>query len=332
MSVFFALFLKMFAAAVLLPLAALGALISDGAVRGLAARILGEPSPSPLQPVHDVLKLSFKESIEPRGSAGPLFRAAPWLSLALVLTVFLYIPAGRFPAVLGGEGDVILIFFLLVASSSFRVLGGTASANSLAVLGAGRETALMMAWGVPFSLVVGALAWLAWRTGMPGVPMGIEVFVAKSVWSVVGGAGVLGLTALMFALAAILPAVSGEGPMQISESEDILSGLSVEYSGIDLAFLEIAGSLRAFAVSALFVSFFLPISASGPFGRGGFFVATLEFPLFWTKVFLVRTTIGSASRVLFTRLSPGGAVRFCLGGALGLSLVGALLLSVDLLL
>ena len=289
--------IRLFAAVLLLPLVALAARTADGIARVVVARLRGVP----LSSVRDAAGLATPDTIGPMGSDAPSYRAASPLFISLLsisslsgvlaLASFLFIPPGRFPAVLGTDIDIILIPTLLLLSG----WAGTAGRRS--------PWASLWGWALPVAAVLGSASWVAWRKGMPGAPLGLAVFVTRSVWSMTEGMETLGIAGLSVAWAAALPAVSG-----VSHSHE-----------------EIGGSLRGLAASALFVSLFVPFSASGLWGRGGFFMAALDFPLFWVKVVLVRAVAGAFFGRLSLRLGPERAARFCFASAAGLALAGGLL-------
>ena len=293
--------IRLFAAVLLLPLAALAARAADGIACAVIARLRGAPPP----PVRDAAGPAAPDAMGPMGSGALSHRSASRLSIslpsisslsvALALAPFLFIPPGRFPAVLGTDIDVVLSPTLLL----FSGWAGTAGRRG--------PWASFWGWSLPVAAVIGSASWLAWRTGTPGAPLGLGVFVTKSVWSVAEGTvRVLGLSALAAATALVLP---------LFELGD----------DVDPAPIRVADSLRGLAVAALGVSLFVPFSALDMFGRGGLFVAALDLPLFWGKVVLVRAAAGALFGLLFLRLGPERTVRFCFASATGLALAGGLL-------
>ena len=293
--------IRLFAAVLLLPLAALAARTADGIARVVVARLRGAPPP----PGRDAAGLASPDTIGPMGSDAPSYRAASPLSISLLsisslsgglaLASFLFIPPGRFPAVLGTDIDIVLILTLLLLSG----WAGTVGRRS--------PWASLWGWALPVVAVLGSASWVAWCKGMPGAPLGLAVFVTRSVWSVAEGTvRVLGLSALAAATALVLP---------LFELGD----------DVDPAPIRVADSLRGLAAAALGVSLFVPFSALDMFGRGGLFVAALDLPLFWGKVVLVRAAAGALFGLLFLRLGPERTVRFCFASATGLALAGGLL-------
>ena len=292
--------IRLFAAVLLLPLAALAARTADGIARVVVARLRGAPPP----PVRDAAGLASPDTIGPMGSDAPSYRAASPLSISLLsisslsgglaLASFLFIPPGRFPAVLGTDIDIILIPTRLLLSG----WAGTAGRRS--------PWASLWGWALPVVAVLGSASWVAWRKGMPGAPLGLAVFVTRSVWSVAEGAGALGLSAVAAATALVLPL------FKLGDDEGPASARA-------------ADSIRGLAMAALGVSLFAPFSALDLFERGGFLMAALDLPLFWGKTVLVRAAAGAFFGSLSLRLGPERAARFCFASAAGLALAGGLL-------
>ena len=298
--------IRLLAAVLLLPLAALAARTADGIARVVIARLHGAPLPL----VRNAAGPAAPDAMGPMGSGASSHRSASRLSVSmlsislpsisslsggLALAPFLFIPPGRFPAVLGTDIDVILIPILLLLSGWV----GTAGRRG--------PWASLWGWSLPVAAVIGSASWVAWRTGMPGAPLGLGVFVTRSVWSVAEGTvRVLGLSALAAATALVLP---------LFELGD----------DADPAPVRVADSLRGLAMAALGVSLFAPFSALDLFERGGFLMAALDLPLFWGKAVLARAAAGAFFGRLSLRLGPERAARFCFASAAGLALAGGLL-------
>jgi formate hydrogenlyase subunit 4 len=90
-------------------------------VSGIIARaeaiIQQRRGPRILQPYYDIVKLLRKETVLP-APAGPLFRAAPYVSFAAYATVPLLIPAlTTFPLPLGYMADFLGVGFILALAS-----------------------------------------------------------------------------------------------------------------------------------------------------------------------------------------------------------------------
>ena len=201
----------------------------EGVDRIVHARMQRRFGPPLLQPFYDVIKLLGKESIVPRRAVRAVFQASPWMAMALTLLIFLYIPIGSIPPILAGNGDIILILYLLAASAVMMVIGGFASGSPYANIGSQREMVLMMSYELPLALVVLTLAWLVYKRGVPGAPFSLETFVSVPVWNTVSLIGGMGIFALLL-LAGSGPGRSGKVRWILSRPRRRFGRLLIEYS------------------------------------------------------------------------------------------------------
>jgi len=325
------LIMRLIAGAALMILVAALAFLFEGVDRVVHARMQRRIGPPVFQPFLDLLKLLGKENIVPRRAVAWAFNGAPWVAAATMLLVFLYIPIGSLPPILGGEGDMILIIYLLGLSGVAMAVGGFASGNPIANVGAQREMILMMSYELPLAVVVSTLAYVAYKTGMPGEPFSLETFSGMSVWGVVGKVGFLGILCLFLALVLVVPGETGKGPMDIPEAKtEILEGLIIEYSGTNLAMFKITFALRATAMAAVIVSIFFPWSLGSFLGFGSVFLYALDFLWFWVKVFVVQIIFVTFMRTAFGRFKIWQASEFYLIKVAGLSIAGMILASIGL--
>lgn len=323
--------MRLIAGTALMLLVMVLALLFDGADRIISARMQRRLGPPLLQPFLDLLKLLGKENIVPRRAVPWVFNGAPWVAAASMLLVFLYIPIGSLPPVLGVHGDLILILYLLGLSGVAMAVGGFASGNPIANVGAQREMILMMSYELPLAVVVSTLAWVAYKTGMPGEPFNLETFVGMSIWGMSGKIGFIGIFCLMVALVLVVPGETGKGPMDIPEAKtEILDGLIIEYSGRNLAMFKITFALRAMALSALITALFFPWSPASFLRLGGVFLFAFDFVWFWVKVFVVQIFVVTLMRTTFGRFKIWQASEFYLVKVAGLSIAGMLLASLGL--
>jgi formate hydrogenlyase subunit 4/hydrogenase-4 membrane subunit HyfE len=109
-----------------------------GVIARVEAIVQMRRGPRLLQPYYDIAKLLRKETVLPEG-AGPVFRAAPYVSFAGYLTVPLLIPVlTTFPLPLGYMGDILAGGFLLAMASFVVSLAAIDSGSPFAQLGSSR--------------------------------------------------------------------------------------------------------------------------------------------------------------------------------------------------
>jgi NADH-quinone oxidoreductase subunit H len=218
--------------------------------RKVTARLQYRVGPPWFQPFADLAKLLGKETIVPEGGAKYVFLGAPLIGLAGVTLVgtmlwLINLNAGR-----TFVGDLIVVVYLLTLPSLSIIIGGSASRNPLAALGASREMKLILAYELPFIL---AIFTVVGRTGSLLLG-GITAYQAANgplLWSLSGGLAFL--AALLVAQAKL-----GAVPFDIPEAEqEIAAGPIIEYSGPALAVIKLTRAMLYFVLPLLLTILFL---------------------------------------------------------------------------
>lgn len=295
------------------------------------ARMQRRIGPPLLQGFYDFFKLLGKENITSRRAVGWMFNAGPLFSLIFSMMIFLYIPMGSVPAVLSGHGDVITVLYLITSASICLAMAAFASGSPIANIGAQREIVLMMSFEVPTAIIVASVAWVVTKSGVPAAPFDLATYRVYNPWTLVGWSGFIALLCFLFSALMVVPGESGTGLMDIAEAKtELLEGMTVEFSGVNLAMSNLSISMRSIAFSALIVCIFFPGSLFSdiPVVLG----YVVDFIWFWVKV-LVTALIGvTYLRTTFGRLKIWQASRFYWGYVGLLSLAGMVLISVEVML
>ncbi len=219
--------------------------------RKVTARVHYRVGPPPLQPLWDLIKLTGKETLVPEGAHRVLFLGVPGVAFAAAAlgSTILWVTA------LGTEsgfmGDWIVVLYLLLIPPLAGILGGFASRNPLASLGASREMQLLLGYELPF--VLAAM--------VPVIKTGgqfrLETIIS---WQQTAGSfawapsGLLALMAALLCVQAKLTLVPFDQP----EAETELAGGSlIEYSGTALALFRVTRHMLLFALPFLLVILFL---------------------------------------------------------------------------
>jgi formate hydrogenlyase subunit 4 len=217
------------------------ALLLQGMRRIVVAHSQFRKGPSIFQSFYDFFKLMGKESLTPNVTSPLLFNLAPILSVAAMLVAALIIPLAAVTSAIGG-GDLIVVIYLLSIPPIALILGGSASGSPYAAIGAAREVALLIAYETPFIVAMVAVALAAGSLQLNTI--------SATAW----------ITVLpLAAIAAIwtLPAAAAVQPFDIAEAEtEIVSGPYVEYSGPNLALLQLGRWLKTFLYASVIAAVF----------------------------------------------------------------------------
>lgn len=194
----------------------LGGLLT-GVDRVITARMQGRQGPPVLQPFYDVMKLIQKESIE----VNSMHRFFVYISMVFAIFATTILITG---------GDILLAVFALTLGSIFFVLGGYASNSPYSIIGSERELLQIMSYE-PMVLLACVGLYYADRSFF------VKEIINNSIPAIVY------LPGLFIGLVFILTFKLRKSPFDLSMShhghQEIVKGITTEYSGRDLAVIEV---------------------------------------------------------------------------------------------
>ncbi len=216
--------------------------------RKVTARVHWRVGPPWYQPYADFLKLLLKETIIPEGSSKIIFLLGPILGLIgmSILAVMLF--SMNFNPHTSFVGDLIVIIYLLALPPIGVILGGSASRNPLASVGASREMTQYFAYELPFLI---SLAIIILKAG-GHIKFG-DIIIAQHtsgsfLYSI---SGIIAGVVIFFTMQAKLSFV----PFDIPEAEqEIMAGPYIEYSGVALAVYKLTRAMMFFLLPLFFIS------------------------------------------------------------------------------
>ncbi|OQP58013.1 NADH-quinone oxidoreductase subunit NuoH [Niastella populi] len=194
----------------------------------------------------DTLKLFFKEDWIPPFADKWVFILAPAIVVASVLMSFVIIPFA--PGIVVADLNIGVIFFLAMSSIAVYsiVLGGWASNNKYALLGALRGASQMIAYEVFMGLSLMGVVMLSGSFNLGDI-----VAAQKNLWFVVTQP----VGFVIFLIAGI--AETHRLPFDIPEAEsELIAGYHAEYSGMKFGMFFIGEYLGVTLISAMIVTLF----------------------------------------------------------------------------
>ena len=212
----------------------------------------------------DTLKLFFKEDWIPPFADKWVFVFAPAIVVGSVLLSFVIIPFA--PGIVVADLNIGILFFLAMSSLGVYsiVLGGWASNNKYALLGALRGASQMIAYEVFMGLSLMGVVMLSGSFNM-----GEIVAAQKNLWFVVTQP----IGFVVFFIAGI--AETHRLPFDIPEAEsELIAGYHAEYSGMKFGMFFIGEYLGITLISAMIVTMFF----------GGWLGPSFLPPLAWFAI------------------------------------------------
>lgn len=221
------------------------ALCIPGLINRVRALLAGRKGIRFAQHLYDVRLLLRKDAVYST-TVTPLFRAAPSVYLGATLLAALFVPAGNLPPMFSFDGDLVAFAYLLALARTALVLAAMDTASPFEGMGASREALYGMLVEPALLLTFGTLALVSGYTSFAEVFGGGLPHDAQT------------LVVLLFAaylLMKILFTESGRVPVDDPrthlELTMIHEAMCLDYGGIDLAYIKIAGWIRSAAFALL---------------------------------------------------------------------------------
>lgn len=217
--------------------------------RKVTARVQWRVGPPILQPFYDIVKLLAKEIIIPNGNKF-VFLSAPLVGLSCVVIVSTLIWNTMLDPSVSFLGDLIVILYLLTIPALTVIIGGFASRNPLASLGASREMKLVLAYELPFILIL----------IIPIIKAGSIKLGSIITYQLNNGIILSNPSGIIAFIVAIMcmQAKLGLVPFDIAEAEtEISGGTYIEYSGAPLAVFRLTRNMLLFVLPIFIVTTFM---------------------------------------------------------------------------
>ena len=223
-------------------------------VSGLIARaeaiVQQRRGPRVLQPYYDILKLLRKQTVLPE-PAGPVFRAAPYVSFAAFATIPLLIPAlTTFPLPLGYMADFFGVGLILALASWSVSLAAIDSGSPYAQLGSSRLRSFG-AFNEPTVIFVTFVLALTTHTDLP---YAFGATIRSSAVQVVRPSHLLMIAAFFMLVLNETGRIPVENHGSTLEFGQIEEARVVEHSGPGLAFLRWGSNVKQLLLFTIFMN------------------------------------------------------------------------------
>ena len=248
-----------------------------GIDRKLVARMQRRVGPPLLQPWYDFVKCCAKETIIPRCAKKAIFIGAPYLGLACLIVIALFIPVGSYGSAFTAGADLVVILYLLTIAGVTLIIGASSTGSPYAGVGLSREMVAMISYELPFVLVLLAVGRVAGADSGLGCTFSLSTIAAYQAangpliahWALIPAA---------IAMLLVIPCEVGSHPFDIAEAEtEICEGALAEYSGHPLGVFRLSHYVKMYIMTALFCAMFLGGITVGLAGTVGVVVDVLIF-------------------------------------------------------
>ena len=209
-----------------------------------------------LQPLAEIIKFATKEDVRPVTSVGPLYLAAPVISIICAVAAFALVPFGDTVDIFGtpvglygvdpSVGPLYVFAFGAIAFYGL-MLGGWASGSKYSFLGAMRAAAQLISYEVAQALAILGVIITAGTLSLTGI-----VHAQEGMWYFIPQfAGFVVFTIAGFA-------ETNRAPFDLVEADaELVAGYFTEYGGTRMVAFLFAEYLNMMVISGIAVTLFL---------------------------------------------------------------------------
>lgn len=232
-------------------------LFVKGIINKTRARLAGRTGCRFFQPLLTVGVLLGKEEVYSTSSTW-LTRVAPAVYLATAFGAALLLPLGIFPAAVAFDGDFILFAYLLALGKLALVLTALESGSSFQGMGSAREVLFSMLVEPCFFLLVGTLAMVTGYGSFSAIFAEFDNMPVN-----------LLMLSLILAYGFLNVALVENGRVPVDDPRTHLEltmvheAMVLDLSGVDLAFVQVAGWLKLSLWGMLAVNVLIPARTTG---------------------------------------------------------------------
>jgi formate hydrogenlyase subunit 4 len=239
-------------------------------IKKVKALTQGRQGPPLLQTYFMLAKLLKKERVYSTNSS-MMMRVTPYINIACLVVASLFVPLVYIPGPIAGVGNVILFLYLMVCAKFFTALAGLDAGSTFGGMGSSREMTVSAVIEPVIIIVFAALGVTMKTTSLP------EMFAASLHSSTVFNPATL-LTSLSLFIILIVETsrIPVDNPETHLELTMIHEAMILEYSGSDLALMELSHAIKQTLLMAVLINILIPwglASAPSPLSVGVSMVA-----------------------------------------------------------
>ncbi len=276
--------------------------------RKITARLQWRVGPPWYQNFIDFFKLMGKETIIPAGARKVTFLSAPLIGLVGATFVSVILWQTNLHPETTFLGDLIVVLYFSILPSLAIIIGGAASGNPLASLGASREMKLLLAYELPFILAIFTPVVIIKDIKIGSI---VTYQIKNGMMFTHHLSCLIALIVAFFCMQAKLAFV----PFDIPEAEqEIMAGPLIEYSGPPLAIFKLTKAMMLFALPVFLITVF---SGGMRFEGRQIIFSIIKYFVLLILIILVKNTnvrlrIDQAIKFFWLRMFPFAIVGFIL--------------------
>lgn len=246
-------------------------LVIPGIITLTKAKIAGRKGPSVLQPFYDNIRLFRKGNVF-SATTSWIFQIAPIIHFSTVFMAVLFIPLGKQPAILSFEGDFVLFAYLLAFGKFMMIAAAMDTGSGFGGMGANREAFYSLLVEPAFFIVIASMALLTNHTSFYDLFNNLHIESELSYLIAI-------LSVYIFLWIAMiensrLPVDDPKTHLELTMVHEVMV---LDYSGFDLAMIQLSNGLKFTIYGALIFNLVLPMQNYFAAQLGIFFIVQFIF-------------------------------------------------------
>lgn len=244
----------------------------SGIIKKIKALFQLRKGPGVFQPYYDIAKLLRKDSVVSQNVSW-IFYAAPVISFAAVLSAGLLIPIFITELPFSFGGDLIAVVYLFALARFFIALAALDAGSSFGGMGASREMFVAALVEPALMLSIFAVALNVGSTNLSYISQTVSVMGLDAL----SPYQILAFVALFIVAIAETGRIPVDNPATHLELTMIHEAMILEYSGKQLAIVELGAMMKQLLVFSLLANIFFPWGISSGISAAGIFAALLVY-------------------------------------------------------
>jgi len=250
---------------------ALAPLLS-GMIKKVKAFLQMRKGPGILQPYYDIAKLLRKDSVVSENVSW-IFHAAPVVSFVAVLAAGLLVPVYILNMPFSFAGDLIAVVYLFALSRFFIALASLDAGSSFGGMGGSREMFIASLAEPAMMLSIFAIALNVGSTNLDYISGAVSSLGIDAV----SPYQLLAFVAMFIIAIAETGRIPVDNPATHLELTMVHEAMILEYSGKQLALVELGAMVKQLLVFSLLANIFFPWGIASDLGAAGLAVSLIVF-------------------------------------------------------
>ena len=221
-------------------------------IKKVKAYLQGRQGPPLFQTYYSLSKLLKKETVY-SNNASLIIRITPYINIVCVIVASLFVPIVFIPGMSAGFGNVILFLYLLVCAKFFMALAGLDAGSTFGGMGSSREMTFSAVIEPVIIIVFAALGLLLKTTNL------YQMFATSLQSSLLINPSTLLISLSLFIVLIVESSrIPVDNPETHLELTMIHEAMLLEYSGPDLAMMEISHAVKQTLLMTVLINVLFP--------------------------------------------------------------------------